>query len=58
MRVLAPPNATSLAGKIDAVKQLEADGFAGAFLPSMGHDAMTVLAWRRVRPRRSSLARM
>ena len=44
MRVLAPPNATSLAGKIDAVKQLETDGFAGAFLPSMGHDAMTVLA--------------
>lgn len=44
MRILAPPNAATLAGKIEAVKQLEADGFAGAFLPSMAHDAMTVLA--------------
>ncbi len=44
MRILAPPNATTLAGKIEAVRQLEADGFAGAFLPSMGHDAMTVLS--------------
>lgn len=44
MRILAPPNGTTLAGKIEAVRELEADGFAGAFLPSMGHDAMTVLA--------------
>ena len=44
MRILAPPSATTLAGKIEAVRQLEADGFAGAFLPSMGHDAMTVLS--------------
>ena len=44
MRILAPPNAATLAGKIDAIRRLEADGFAGAFLPSMGHDAMTVLA--------------
>ncbi len=44
MRILAPPNGATLAGKIEAVRQLEADGFAGAFLPSMGHDAMTVLS--------------
>lgn len=44
MRILAPPNGTTLAGKIEAVRELEADGFSGAFLPSMGHDAMTVLA--------------
>ncbi len=44
MRILTPPTAASLQGKIDAIRQLEADGFAGAFLPSMGHDAMTVLA--------------
>jgi len=44
MRILAPPTAATLSGKIAAVRQLEVDGFAGAFLPSMGHDAMTVLA--------------
>ncbi len=44
MRILAPPNAATLAGKVEAVKQLESDGFAGAFLASMSHDAMTVLA--------------
>ena len=44
MRILAPPNGATLSAKIDAVKQLEADGFAGAFLASMQHDAMTVMA--------------
>ncbi len=44
MRLLAPPNAATLAGQIEAIRALEADGFAGAFLSSMGHDAMTVLA--------------
>ena len=44
MRILSPPLAPTLAGKLDAIRQLEADGFAGAFLPSVGHDAMTVLA--------------
>ncbi len=44
MRILTPPMASTLAGKIDAIRQIEADGFAGAFLPSVAHDAMTVLA--------------
>lgn len=44
MRIIAPPSGDTLADKIGSVQQLEADGFAGAFLPSMGHDAMTVLA--------------
>ncbi|MDE2966429.1 MAG: TIGR03564 family F420-dependent LLM class oxidoreductase [Chloroflexota bacterium] len=44
MRILSPPLASTMAGKLDAIRQLEADGFAGAFLPSVGHDAMTVLA--------------
>ncbi len=44
MRILTPPMASTLAGKIDAIRSIEADGFAGAFLPSVAHDAMTVLA--------------
>ncbi len=44
MRILAPPDGATLAGKIEAIRQLETVGFAGAFLPSVGHDAMTVLA--------------
>ena len=44
MRILTPPMASTLAGKIDAIRAIEADGFAGAFLPSVAHDAMTVLA--------------
>ncbi len=44
MRILSPPLASTLTGKLEAIRQLEADGFAGAFLPSVGHDAMTVLA--------------
>ncbi len=44
MRIVSPPLASTMAGKIDAIRQLEADGFDGAFIPSVGHDAMTVLA--------------
>ncbi|MDE2744610.1 MAG: TIGR03564 family F420-dependent LLM class oxidoreductase [Chloroflexota bacterium] len=44
MRILSPPLASTLAGKLDQIRQLEADGFDGAYLPSVGHDAMTVLA--------------
>ena len=44
MRILSPPLAATMAGKLDAIRQLEADGFDGAYLPSVGHDAMTVLA--------------
>ena len=44
MRILSPPMASTMSGKIEAIKSLEADGFAGAYLPSVGHDAMTVLA--------------
>ena len=44
MRIIAPPPGQTLAEKITAVQKLETDGFAGAYLPSMGHDAMTVLA--------------
>jgi len=55
MRIIAPPLGETLADKIAAVRRLEADGFAGAFLPSMGHDAMTVLAllWARAEEPRS-----
>ena len=44
MRILSPPLASTMAGKLDQIRQLEADGFDGAYLPSVGHDAMTVLA--------------
>ena len=44
MRILTPPMAATLDGKVEAIRQIEADGFAGAFLASVGHDAMTVLA--------------
>ena len=38
------PTGTTLSEKLSSIEQLEADGYAGAWLPSMGHDAMTVLA--------------
>lgn len=44
MRIVSPPLAATMAGKLDAIRQLEADGFDGAYIPSVGHDAMTVLA--------------
>jgi 5,10-methylenetetrahydromethanopterin reductase len=44
MRILSTPFGSSLTAKVEAIRALEADGFAGAWLPSMGHDAMTVLA--------------
>ena len=44
MRILTMPTGTTLSEKLSSIEQLEADGYAGAWLPSMGHDAMTVLA--------------
>ena len=44
MRILSTPFGSSLASKVAAVEALERDGFAGAWLPSAGHDALTVLA--------------
>ncbi len=44
MRIITVPTGSTLSEKLSSVEQLEADGFAGAWLPSMGHDAMTVLA--------------
>lgn len=44
MRILSTPFGSRLAAKVEAIRALERDGFAGAWLPSAGHDAMTVLA--------------
>jgi 5,10-methylenetetrahydromethanopterin reductase len=44
MRILSTPFGSSLEAKVNAIKSLEARGFAGAWLPSAAHDAMTVLA--------------
>ena len=44
MRILSTPTGATLAEKVASIRALEADGFAGAWVPSMGHDALTVLA--------------
>lgn len=44
MRIASTPVGETLQAKLEAIRQLEADGFAGAWLPSRGHDAMTTLA--------------
>lgn len=44
MRIITNPLGNTLSEKLESIGQIEADGFAGAWLPSMGHDAMTVLA--------------
>lgn len=44
MRIVSTPFGSSLQAKIEAIKALEADGFAGAWLPSAGHDVLTTIA--------------
>lgn len=44
MRIVSTVFGSALQTKVEGLKQLEADGFAGGWLPSGGHDAMTVLA--------------
>lgn len=44
MKISTMPVGAALSDKLSSIEQLEADGFAGAWLPSIGHDAMTVLA--------------
>ena len=55
MRILTNPLGNTLNDKLRSIGQIEADGFAGAWLPSMGHDAMTVLALAGPRTERIEL---